>query len=625
MPKKDKNLSDEQRKVAEKIKSEIQKDFKHYYSRKRIARKKNIIMIIIGVLCLTCITLMAVTNYYIFINIPSNVQIADESYSATLLSNGLAIIAIAISVWAGLNIANAVERKELDDTNEKIIQANQKISEAEKCISETEEKIDKAETKISDAERKIADSEHRIIEEESKLNETSNQLQKITNDNKQLIEDSEILKTKIKPLSESIQITQKSLSFMFENELIKTIKDRATLFLYNEFSSKKLEEKNSYNAYYPDLIIIEQLFIRIYETHSSKQLKDIELENIAEKGIKRIDEIIKNGSTKIPVLVLIYLRYRKAEFNYYLGYITADSQKYYNSFTNAAELFIELIPDFNVWIPNCEPNRDAPEYEGKEENREISMYFANSIGDSYSRFLLRADTSGNVINKQGNRLLIDEVIEIGKKGVFYCSCAAKWTNIEERHEVYYRNLGCAYERLEKKENAVGKYYKEVIYNYSMAFKSIANYDEHSYRVQSVYHTLIQYLKKHLDKQLNVDSMFKNINSFKQSLAYSIDLEEENIEYFKRLYYITNFAKLENHRQKLQYSVNGLTLAIILYYKLRKDKTIEEICDLSIDDCLRIIKDDIDVLKMMGTTDKDNYFKELNNRYNIVKEYITDEE
>ena len=101
------------------------------------------------------------------------------------------------------------------------------------------------------------------------------------------------------------------------------------------------------------------------------------------------------------------------------------------------------------------------------------------------------------------------------------------------------------------------------------------------------------------------------------------LEEENIDYFKELYYITDFAKLENHRQKLQYSVNGLTLAIILYYKLSKNRTIEEICDLSIDNCLRIIKEDINILEMMGTTDKDNYFKELKNRYNIIKEYTTD--
>ena len=610
------NLSDEQKEAAKIIKSEIKKDLKNSYSSKRIAKKKNIILIIIGVLCLICIALMALVDYFIFINMPSSIQIADETYSATLLSNGLAIIAIAISVWAGLNIANAVERKELDDTNEKIIQVNQKISD-------TEKKITKAETKLSDAEEKIADSEKRIIEEESKLNETSTQLQKVSNENKQLVKDSESIKIKIKPLSDSLQITQKSLSFMFENELIKTIKDRATLYLYNQFSTKELEEKTSYNTYYPDLIIIEQLFVRIYETHSSKQLKDIELENIAEKGIEKIDEIIKNCDAKIPVLVLIYLKYRKAEFNYYLGYITADPQKYYNSFMNAAELFIELFTDFNAWIPDYEPQKDVPEYKGKEENREISMYFANSIGDSFSRFLLRADISGNVIDKNGDILNIDEVIEIGKKGVFYCSCAAKWTNEKEGHEVYYRNLGCAYERLERKENAFGKYYKEVIYNYSMAFKSIANYDEHSYRVQSVYHTLIQYLKKHLDTQLKVNLIFKDISSFKQLIAYPIMLEEENIDYFKELYYITDFAKLENHRQKLQYSVNGLTLAIILYYKLSKNRTIEEICDLSIDNCLRIIKEDINILEMMGTTDKDNYFKELKNRYNIIKEYTTD--
>lgn len=586
MTKKDNNLSVEQREIAEIIKSEVKKDFKHYYSSKRIAKKKNIVMIVIGVLCLACITLMTVANYYIFINIPSNVKIADEIYSATLLSNGLAIIAVAISVWAGLNIANAIERKELDDTNDK-----------------------------------IAEVENKILIEESKLEDTSVKIEKLSITNDNLKKCSEELKTKIEPLSKGVQNTQKSLRFMFENELVKTNKDRATLYLYNKFSSIDLVEKNNYNLYYPDMIIIEQLFIRIYETHSSKQLKDIELEYAAEKGIEMVDDIIEKGSTRIPKLILIYLRYRKAEFNYYLGYITDDPQKYYNSFTKAAELFIELYSDFNAWIPEYNSWQEIPEYKGQEENRKISMYFANSIGDAYSRFVLYADTSGSVISKNGGKLNIDEVIEIGRKGVFYCSCAAKWTNQEDGYEVYFRNLGCAYERLENKEKAFGKYYREIIYNYSMAFESIANYAEHSYRVQSVYHTLIQYLKKYLDNVLKISSVFQDFNSFKQSIANVIKLEEENIKYFKMLYFITDFAKSDNHRQKLQYSVNGLTLAIILYYKLNNDKLIEEICDLSIDDCLQIIKDDINILYMMGITDKDNYFKELNKRHKIIKEYI----
>lgn len=563
MLKKNNNLLNEQRAIADKIKSELKKDLKNCYSRKRIAKKKNIVMVIIGILSLACITLMTVTNYYIFINIPSNIQIADEIYSSTLLSDGLAIIAIAISVWAGLNIVNAIERKELDDANDR-----------------------------------IAEVENKISIEEYKLEDTS---------------------AKIKSLSEGVQDTQKSLSFMFENELIKTIKDRATLYLYNKFSSMNFEEKNNYNVYYQDMTIIEQFFIRVYETHSSKQLKDIELEYIAEKGIEMIDDIIEKDSDSIPALFLIYLRYRKAEFNYYLGYITEDPQKYYNSFIKAAELFIELCSDFNAWIPKYDSIKEIPEYMGKEEYREISMYFANSIGDAYSRFVLYSDISGRVFNKNGEKLGIDEVVEIGRQGVFYCSCAAKWTNQDEGHEVYYRNLGCAYERLEEK--AIGKYYREIIYNYNMAFESIANCHDYSYRVQSVYHTLIQYLKKYLDKVLKISYVFQDLISFDESIGSTIKLNEENARYLKMLYFITDFAKSDNHRYKLQYSVNGLTLAIILYYKLNNDNLIEEICDLPIDDCFQIMNEDINILCMMGISEKDSYFKELNKRYKIIKEYL----
>lgn len=557
-------ISDEQREIAKLIRKDITNEFKQQYSEKRIAKKKNLILILIGVFCLLCIMLMFGTNYYIFKNMPTDVQIADTTYTATLLSDGLAIIAIAISVWAGLNIANAVERKELDDTNEKIKKANHKISKAEDKIKEEE--------------------------------------------------------ALIKPLIESTQSIKNTLSFMFENELIKTIHDTATLYFYKMFSSLNTKEKIGYNKYYPDMIIIEQIFSRLCKTHTSEQNKNMDLENLAEKGILTIDLILQENRDFLPNLISIYLEYRKAEFFYYLGYITTDQQKYYDSFINAAELYIKLHTKFNAFIPNYTPQAKVPEFFWNNEHKEISMYFANSIGDAYSRFVLYADASANVITKDGSKLTLNNIIEIGKKGIFYCSCAAKWTSPSENHEVYYRNLGCAYERLEKIEDEFGKYAKEIIYNYSKAFESIINYNHHSYRIQSVYHTLIQYLKKYLESKLSLNEIFQDIKSFKKALKTVSPLSDDYVEYLKKLYYITNFAKLDNPRQKLQYSVNGLTLAIVVFYKLKHDKSIEKVCDLSVNNCIQIMKNDITHLEMMGIVN-DNYFIALTNRYNTIINFI----
>ena len=67
------------------------------------------------------------------------------------------------------------------------------------------------------------------------------------------------------------------------------------------------------------------------------------------------------------------------------------------------------------------------------------------------------------------------------------------------------------------------------------------------------------------------------------------------------------------------SYNGLTFTIIILYKIVKDVMVEEICDLSIEECLKAIKDDILILEMMRAND--DYSKELFRRYDLINQYI----
>lgn len=66
---------------------------------------------------------------------PQLVVLSDVNFEAALLSSGISIIGIAISVWAALNITNALERKEYEEIRDR-------SDDAHKLISELEENID---------------------------------------------------------------------------------------------------------------------------------------------------------------------------------------------------------------------------------------------------------------------------------------------------------------------------------------------------------------------------------------------------------------------------------------------------------------------------------------------------
>ena len=63
------------------------------------------------------------------ISIVNNVSFRcyEKIAESSLLASGIAIIGVAIAVWAGLNIANAIERKEYESLNDNINQI-QRIS-----------------------------------------------------------------------------------------------------------------------------------------------------------------------------------------------------------------------------------------------------------------------------------------------------------------------------------------------------------------------------------------------------------------------------------------------------------------------------------------------------------------
>lgn len=80
-------------------------------------------------------TLIALAQIGFIIFLILNMPEKEMEVIPSLLSSGLAIIALAVSVWAGLNIANAIERRELNDTAEKIQILNKEVDKVQKTYS----------------------------------------------------------------------------------------------------------------------------------------------------------------------------------------------------------------------------------------------------------------------------------------------------------------------------------------------------------------------------------------------------------------------------------------------------------------------------------------------------------
>ena len=101
------------------------------------------------------------------------------SVEASLLSSGIAVIGIAISLWAGLNIANAIERKDIDQLRKKTdeLEQSKKVLEKQyKTISQSAETLEQQieNSKIDDAERKKKQTESEMLTLLNELSKTVN-------------------------------------------------------------------------------------------------------------------------------------------------------------------------------------------------------------------------------------------------------------------------------------------------------------------------------------------------------------------------------------------------------------------------------------------------------------------
>ncbi len=291
-----------------------------------------------------------------------------SSVEGSLLSSGIAIIGIAISVWAGLNIANAIEKRDIDELKNKTdeLEKSKKILEDQyKVISQSAKSLEQQIiiSKFNDAERK----------------------------NKQI--ESEIV--------------------TLLNELSKTVNDAATRQLMSIMKNYVPEEKVSVT----DLVKLERYFTFVYNKHNSTFRNDIELLDYVDKGIVLAEKLL---AITTDLKLKTYLEFRKAEFSFYSGYCLTGERKQ-KAFITAAEIYLSVANGLNANLPKYKETVEIEEidYEGcNSDQLEISAYMCNTIGEAYSKTIEGLDRDNQLIKSYGS------------KAIFYCAYATHWKEKE---------------------------------------------------------------------------------------------------------------------------------------------------------------------------------------------------
>lgn len=472
-------------------------------------------------------------------------EIFAGSVEGSLLSSGIAIIGIAISVWAGLNIVNAIERNEYEKLKEKTDKLSEAIKQKGKDVdNQLNDLINQGTRQFHDLEQKYDERRRKYVEAEK-------------------------------------------ISLL--NELSKTINDVATRQLMKIVTEYVVERG------FPIIKLekLERYFSLVYKSHSSGFAKDEKLLGYVNEGLRIINDL---GAVTADEKILAYINFRKAELLFYSGYCLVGERKQ-AAFMEAIKLYFAVSKNLNANLPHYNETINVNEIvcEGCNLNQiEISAYMCNTIGEAYSKII-------EEMNK-------DEPLfaECGSKAIFYCAHAAQWEN----QELYWRNLGCAYERWDR-VFGFGTHSKEIIESYQKAFE-LTNFDERPARVKSVYHSTLSYYYRYINAYCNLFP--DNISGYLESdPKFDNDILSKIIAFYD----YSSFAKIHLAKNNVPYVMNGFALSCIVIIKITNDKALGS---FTISTCMEKIKENINILSLLRVND--DYSKELNRRYNVLQAYLS---
>ena len=311
--------------------------------------------------------IIALFTLFLFCKIPPH--FFEKAAESSLLASGIAIIGIAVAVWAGLNIANAIERKEYESLKED-------VNTTKNILNNYQTRIFKLSSKVSNIDSSI-----------------------------NVIESKQSRADKAKLL----------------NELFNTVDDVSTQVLIETI--EKAGESLSID--YLPLIELERIFNNVRLLHTSDYKYDSALIRDADKGIKLTQEMLNiyKGNS-----IYHYIAYRMADFYFYKGYCVSGKERL-KSFLFSADGYLKTASALSANLPEYDSKATYPydnKYEGCSASQlKISAYVCNSIGESYSKIIqIKDKLLSDKISSE------DDINEYGKKAVFYCAYAAHWGDRE---------------------------------------------------------------------------------------------------------------------------------------------------------------------------------------------------
>lgn len=186
-----------------------------------------------------------------------------------------------------------------------------------------------------------------------------------------------------------------------------------------------------------DLSRIEASFQRLYQKHyEDSDITADEYEAIMflidDIQSRIVDTISK--SSKQNKTIQKYLNLRIAEINFYYGY-NCKAHLVSDVYETAINYYLEVFPDFK------DTQKLQNKLKNSKDNIEFDVYMINTLAEAYSKILHRAKPvlSNNAytdymnICKTYSEILTDVL-------------SANKNNISIHREVYYRNIGCFWER-----------------------------------------------------------------------------------------------------------------------------------------------------------------------------------
>ena len=499
---------------------------------------------------LLCIALFCVALAFLIGKIvPQNGH--SLSIDEQLLSTGLSIIGLAIAVWAGLNIVNSIERKDLEELRSRTDSIKQLVYN-----------MDNIEHLGYDA---------------------------------------------------------------FLQALLRKGRDELTAYFYRQFSRYGMNAKEDFFI----LTRIEDLFGQVYDLHNSIKHHDAELIGKAEEAISYI-----NNYQTDDRLVRMYLTARNAEMGYYCGYAGKTGFQMYQSFSSAFDLYQKILPELSISFPSRGKDGQTPDLPDGA-NRKLAIYMANTLGDTCSKILELKNLTYESV-PQDQRVEEAVLLQYGEKALFYCDCAVKWTdkytyqaiNDNDYHafEAYYRNCGVAYERYDRLKGKELPHAEIILENYLKAFYHIVKGTKlYPQRVQSVYHSLLSYLKRYFDAELGFTGnngaieSFSGKEFFEAACKYNYKFNETHIKHLQEMVNISEIGMLDMPRNNIPAVMNGFAYSYVILLKLAGNPNIGEEFP---EDCTAYLAKIRNALSRLNTLHiEDDYMVELGKRETFIAEHL----